>query len=220
LKDLLPAVVYDAIEQHLHDGGVRAREGWEAGEDEEDTLTGHVGAIFQTDWSYLRANGDAWSWRVRYKKFRGRGPGAFEKRSGADGIFQVEVNNSLTIRFKGLLFQAKKGRDLNGNLVEQVASMERIATNGSAVFEYGPDEYRGISGKDYLEAQQTRASRSAVRDKLQPLGTFLGREFLGCAVGLRDLYYEATRGHLWRPDGSAIPFAVRHRLLLQVERLR
>ena len=109
MKDILPALIYGLIEAHIAERAQHAQEGWEGGSDDEDTLTGDLGATFRTPWSSpIRTNGDTWSWRMRYKKFRGHGPGAVEKKSGADGILQVEVTRGSEVQFKGLLFQAKR----------------------------------------------------------------------------------------------------------------
>jgi len=151
VRDILPAAVYEAIEAHITDKARHAHERWSAGSDQEDTLTGDLGATFRTLWSFpITTNGDTWSWRMTYKKFRGRGPGAFEKPSGAGGIFEVEVTLGSQMEFKGILFQAKKIGQMNGELQSQVERMERMAPRGSAVFVYAPESYRAVPGHDYL----------------------------------------------------------------------
>lgn len=217
MKDLLPAPVYGAIEDHIAQRARRAQEGWEGGSDDEDTLTGELGATFRTAWSAsIRINGDMWSWRMSYKKFRGHGPGAFEKESGADGIMQVEVTLGSKVQFKGLLFQAKKIGQLDGNLESQVKRMEEIASRGSAVFEYGPDSYRAISGHDYLAEASSGRPRTA--PQLRPLGEFLAGDFLSCNYGLRGMHYDALRGLLSVPDGSAYRVSLAHRIMIEAYR--
>jgi hypothetical protein len=218
VRDILPAPVYEAIEAHITDKAGHAHEGWPAGSDEEDTLTGDLGATFRTPWSPpISMNGDTWSWRITYKKFRGRGPGAFERSSGADGIFQVEVTLGSQMEFKGLLFQAKKMGQMNGELQSQVERMERMAPRGSAVFVYGPESYRAVPGHDYLA--QASLDRSAIERALQPLGEFLGRDFLSCIHGLRGMHYDAARGLLFLPNGSAYHISVAHRIRIEASRL-
>lgn len=79
MHDVLPDNVYEQIEEHLILMGDEAEEGWDAGNDEEDTLTGHLGAKLQTRWSpTTRSDGRLWKWKVSYKKFRGRGPKALK----------------------------------------------------------------------------------------------------------------------------------------------
>src|SRR5258706_12006601 len=109
MLDVLPIPVYIEIRKHLIDRSKEAVESWESASDEEDALTGELGKTLRKNWtSPVLVNGQSWSWRVDYKKFRGRGRDAFEKTSGADGIFQLEVTIGLEKFFKGVLFQAKK----------------------------------------------------------------------------------------------------------------
>jgi len=208
--------VYAAIESHLLSRARAAVDGWEDGSDDEDTLTGDLGATFRTASSLVvLANGAAWSWRVRYKKFRGRGGGAFETVSGADGILQVEVTRGPEKQFKGLLFQAKKVTARDGQLISQVERMERLADGGSAVFEYGPERYRAVPGHAYLQAEApSRRSKAA---DLTSLGDFLGNAFLPCTTGLRGMYYDALRGLLLLPHGVAHRISVRHRISVEAE---
>jgi len=153
---------------------------------------------------------------MSYKKFRGRGPGAFEKESGADGIIQLEVDLGSEMEFKGLLFQAKKIGQLNGNLQAQVERMEAIAPKGSAVFEYAPDSYRAIAGHDYLAAASL--DKYPFEPALEPLGGFLARDFLSCTYGLRGMHYDASRGLLIHPNGSASRVSLRHRIKIEAYR--
>ena len=106
-----------------------------------------------------------WQWRVTYKKFRGRGQGAPEKETGADGVFQVEVRpgETFVIVPKGVLFQAKKVRGSGRSaLIDQVEEMERIAPGGSAVFQFGPNGYIGVSGRDILVTTELSPRKSLI----------------------------------------------------------
>ena len=192
-----------------------AVEGWEDGSDDEDTLTGDLGATLRTRPSIVTSNGETWMWRVRYKKFRGRGPGALERPTGADGIFQIEVTRGDEKHFKGLLFQAKKAGTTDGRLAAQVERMEGLASGGSAIFEYGPNAYRAATGHAYLTA-----GSPSLRSKgapLQSLSSFLGDSFLPCGTGLRGMYYDALRALLLLPTGPAIRIPIRHRIVVEAE---
>jgi hypothetical protein len=161
-------------------------------------------------------DGSSWKWRIRYKKFRGRGLGAFEKESGADGIVQIEVRQGQErgqekVQFKGLLFQAKKPGRRNRQLSDQVERMEKIAPGGSAVFEYGPKSYRAIPGDHYIAFG--RRNRKASTG--QPIGRFLAQDFLPCAHGKKGMHYDANRLLLILPDGSAYKISLTHRLLIE-----
>ena len=61
-------------------------------------------------------DGHEWRWKVNYKKFRGRGKGAFEKRIGADGIVQIEVvKNDRASEAKAVLTQGIQAAIRAGN---------------------------------------------------------------------------------------------------------
>jgi hypothetical protein len=155
---------------------------------------------------------------VRYKKFRGRGPGAFESVAGADGIIQIEVIRATDSIYKGILFQAKKKairRDRE--LVEQVQKMERLARGCSAVFEYAPDAYRVVTGRSFLE--ELNEPRTRGRDTLR-LGTFLADAFLPCSAGIRGMYYDAVRQILLIPEDGQLKVMhveLGHRIAVEVE---
>lgn len=218
MKEVLPEPIYAAISTHLIDRATKAPEGWEGGSDDEDSLTGDLGGMLRTEWSpLLQDNGDSWRWRVRYKKFRGRGPRAFEKQSGADGIFQIEVSRGLEKHFKGLLFQAKKVGNLDGELVSQVEHMEQLAEGGSAIVEFGPGTYRAVSSVDYLKGRSTPSDQQTV--DFQTLPNFLANVFLPCTSGLRGMYFDAIRALLILPNGVAHQISVRHRISIEAERV-
>jgi hypothetical protein len=217
MRDIIPDQVFQSIQDHLIRVGGSAHSGWSSGKSEEDTLTGDFCGRLRTEWQGSAANGHPWMWRVRYTKFRGRGKNPFEKRSGADGIVQVEVTLAPGVKiYKGLLFQAKKNLlGFNAKTVGQVRTMEEIAPGGSALFLYTPDEYRAISGTTYLERSD------AV--ELPSLGDFLGKGFLPCKNGLRGMYYDAIRDLLLVPTGDrdvrAIPVELQHRVLIEAREL-
>jgi hypothetical protein len=223
VRDLIPITVFETIQEHLVRVGDRAQSGWEAGEAEEDTLTGHLGGQLQRGWTRRVAmNGERWRWRVRYKKFRGRGRRAFEAKSGADGIIQVElIRGPQGDRlYKGVLFQAKKN-NIRGDsrLLEQVKKMEKTAPGCSAVFEYRADGYRAIDGRTYLEHR--RDPTPPAGGGLSSLGAFLAYVFLPCESGLRGLYYDAKRKLLLVPTERnvirGIPVEIGHRITLEVQ---
>jgi hypothetical protein len=118
------------------------------------------------------------------------------------------------------LFQAKKN-DIRHDrrLIEQVQKMEDLANGCSAVFEYRSDGYRAVAGRPFLEELGTRAVFG--RERLQPLGSFLGTVFLPCDAGTRGLYYDGVRRLLLLPteqgEVRAIRVEVGHRIAIEVE---
>jgi hypothetical protein len=198
---------------------LRSRRGSAQNKDEEDSLTGDLGRLLTTHRDiYINVDGHSWRWRVRYKKFRGRGKGAFEGTSGADGIIQVEVTIRGETFFEGILFQAKKvTRFRNAELRRQIISIEKLAPGGSAVFLFGPELYRAIKGTEYLRPDE-RLVGVTIR-KMPPLASFFD-EFLECKSGIRGMYYEAVREQLLLPtiDGQvkAEALEVRNRIKIEI----
>jgi len=219
MRELIPHPVFASIQQHLKTASEDAVSGWESNKDEEDSLTGDLGRLLSTGPHIVfNVNGQPWRWCVRYKKFRGRGPDAFESTSGADGIIQVEATLGSETFFKGVLFQAKKGERLrNGDLRKQVEAIEKIAPGGSAIVLYRPDRYVAIKGTEYLHLKEELVGPMVKR--MQPLTTFFD-EFLECKSGLRGMYYEAVRERLVLPtlDGEikAVPLELRHRIKIEI----
>ena len=223
MRDVIPDRVFRRIQAHLGNRITHAERGWEAGEQEEDTLTGDLGGSLRTDgWIETTQDGIPWRWRVTYKKFRGKGPDALESRIGADGIFQVEVypyGEPMLIP-KGVIFQAKKYRGSSLiDLVEQVKEMEEFAPGGSAVFEFGPEGYRGASGGDILATREATPGR--IPHPGESLGRYLADQFLPCQSGLRGMYYDAVRKNLIVPlpgqrGVKIVHVALAHRIAVQV----
>jgi len=172
MRDVIPAAVFQSVQGRLLRSANLAQEGWEAGSDEEDTLTGDLGARLARNWSRpIRVDGNQWRWRVTYKKFAGRGPGAFEAVVGADGIVQVEVMPfaSAVALYKGILFQAKKTPlRTDRRLIAQVHNMEHVTPGCAAVFEYGPRGYPAAAGTMLLQ----QMDQPTVAERTSSLGDF------------------------------------------------
>lgn len=222
MQDVIPKGVFREIQAHLRKRMIHAEKGWDAGADEEDTLTGDLGGSLRTDgWIESSKSDESWYWRIHYKKFRGRGDDAPEKETGADGIFQIEAHpgDDTLIVSKGVLFQAKKYRGSSrGDMIGQVNKMERIAPGGSAVFEYGPDGYHGASGRDILSKRDLHPHQ--IPHPEGALGDYLADRFLPCESGLRGMYYDAVRENLVVPLAQGgvklLRVSLRHRISVDV----
>ncbi len=226
LKDFLPPIVFEIIRNHLRELGNSAHVDWEAGEADEDTLTGYLGKHLERPWVDVRIPPDTkWRWRVTHKKFRGRGKGAFEKLYGADGIFQVETfdGSSEPQATKGVLYQAKKNDyRADRNLKDQLDKMEKLAPGSSAVIGYDAEGYVGVGSVSYLRENARRLIFSR-GDQLR-LGNFLADKFMPCEAGRMGVYYDAERRILVVPDSGVgtrqIPLELGHRVRVQARRIR
>jgi|HubBroStandDraft_6_1064221.scaffolds.fasta_scaffold01137_5 hypothetical protein len=219
MRGIIPPRVFDSVQQHLRSAGESSVSGWEDNKEEEDSLTGDLGHHICTRRHILvNVDGQVWRWRVSYKKFRGRGRGAYESKSGADGIIQVEAALRDETFFKGVLFQAKKGGEFRTTeLTKQVEAIEKIAPGGSAIILYRPTSYVAVKGTEFLHPGEGLVG--PVIKRMRPLGSFFD-EFLECKNGLRGMYYEAVRERLVLPtiDGQikAVELDVRHRIKIEI----
>jgi hypothetical protein len=123
----IPAQVLDAISDHISIAVEKAVQGfWSANED-EDTLTGHLGACLKTGTRTVAVTREEingpWKWSIDYSKFRGRGRNATESYLGADGILELSLDMGYRRDTKSLLFQSKIDWDNSPDLVEQAIVM-------------------------------------------------------------------------------------------------
>jgi len=160
---------------------------------DEDALTGSLGALISTP-GRVRFAVDSTSEfvvEINYRKIRGRGRGAPEKRFGADGIFQLDISSPGigSVFRKGLPFQSKKnwkGRD--SKLVKQARLMQETV-GGGIVIDYTPQGFKACRSDLVIEARGNRRTVDG-GGNLRPLGQVLAHDFIDCLVGVRGLYYD------------------------------
>lgn len=185
---------------------------------DEDSLTGALGSNISMPSQMIFSEGQRrFSYQISYHKIRGRGPGAPEKRLGADGIFQIEVNDERGKRRKGLPFQAKKGwRNADHSLFDQAHLMLETAGDG-IVIDYRKDLYSACRAEDVLHSQADRrvADRAG---KIQPLGQMLANDFLDCTIGKPGLFFDPETER-WQADVIRPP-AIKHVITTRVSEVR
>jgi hypothetical protein len=216
----IPAEVLDAISAHISTSIERAIQGfWSANED-EDTLTGHLGACLKTGMHTVIVTQDEingpWKWSIDYAKFRGRGKNATEFYLGADGILELSVDMGSRTDTKSLLFQAKTDWVNSPDIVEQaiVMSTWREAAIG---INYTPTSFDAYSIDNILSSRGVKANaRGAI-----PLQDALSQYFIRCKIGNTDLRYDARSRRLyWRDVNGllvSVQFSVPQRIRLNVE---
>jgi hypothetical protein len=166
-----------AFDQHLAD---------------EDALTGALGQSLATLEPVVFDSGEQqYVFRLSYRKIRGRGHDAPEKRYGADGVFQIEVTDrtETVLRRKALPFQSKKNwRGKDKRLAEQASVMNSV-TPGGIVVDYAATGYRACTTQAVIAAG---GSRRAIErfGSMHPLGQMLSRDFLDCTLGVNGLFYD------------------------------
>lgn len=200
-KLYIPDEVKLSIFHHLQNSIDRAINGYLSAHEDEDTLTGHLGACLiinnQTIQVPLEGNeiGGKWTWSIDYYKFRGRGGNATESYLGADGVFELKLNYGSRSEKKSLLFQAKK--EWNTTDKPLFSQCIKLSTwrEASFVLNYTPTIFEAILIDDVIRSRGSRKDIANVSN----LANFLGTDFLDCEIGDNDLEYDAiARRLIWR----------------------
>lgn len=195
MRDLLPPLVLESLRDRYVAGVADAEAHYDLHRADEDSVSGALGQSIAMRAPVVFSDGEhTYVVRIRYRKVRGRGPGAPEHRYGADGLFQIAVTdqNGCTVRQKGLPFQAKMNwRGRNKELLKQAERMEANFHSGIVV-DFTP---KGYSACTVQAAVASRGSRPAADrfGAIRPLGQVLGRDFLDCTIGTIGLYYDTDR---------------------------
>ncbi len=215
----IPDQVKQCISAHLEREIPRAVSGYLSASEDEDTLTGHLGARLRIDTQNVEIQGSdfpgVWRWSIDYHKFRGRGPGATERILGADGIFELRLDRRAAIDRKSLLFQAKNDWRRDPSLLGQCL---RLSTWREAAFvlNYTPNEFQAYSIDQVIRSKGVKQSCPAGK----PLQEYLGTDFLDCLIGSTALYYDAHRRKLvWQTMEHrtvATTFKTGHRFRLNI----
>jgi hypothetical protein len=185
-------LVRSFIEDRYLAGTANAEAQYKNAAGDEDTLTGALGALISTSGPvhFSVYPGIEFVVEINFRKIRGRGAGAPEKRLGADGIFQLEVTaHGQPVFRKGLPFQSKKNwKGRNRQLADQARVMKERVRDGIA-FDYTPGAYAACEIDHVIEAQGNRKTVTQA-GYMQPLGQILAHRFLDCEVGRVGLYYD------------------------------
>jgi len=211
----IPDEVRNAIDLHVRErlAEVESRY-WSAAED-EDTFTGHLGALLGTSERTVVANDRVWRWSIEYAKFRGRGKDATETALGADGIFEIRVHGVEVDGQKSLLFQAKMGPPGGAHAIEQALMMSNWR-EASVFLAYNDDGIRVHSIDTVLRGQAVAGQSTGVR-----FPEFFAGSFLACKVGDSDLRYDAKARTLhWRDEKKhrvAIRFPIPNRIRVSIK---
>lgn len=195
MRDILPPSLIDVLRDRYLAGVADAEASYDQHAADEDSITGALGqAIAMREPLIFSGPNGTYAVSVSYRKLRGRGPGAPEKRFGSDGIFQIQVTDEFgeVVRNKGLPFQAKTNwRGKNSALHEQAGVMEQ-ATPGGLVIDYTANGYKACTAKAVVAAGGRRSNVERY-GAMRPLGQVLSRDFLDCTIGTRGLFFDPDR---------------------------
>src|SRR5262245_812344 len=150
MNDVVEARVLARIGEQIHDAVRAAEKNYEAYSADEDAVTGALGGTFdRTVKGREVVNGTRYRWRTRTTKLRGRGPRALEKETGADGLFEIEVQGAhgIIVARKSLPFQAKNASYGNrAKLAEQAQKIAQLP-GGGCIVHYSPDAYTAAGAR-------------------------------------------------------------------------
>ncbi|MFH1653250.1 MAG: hypothetical protein ABIE74_04250 [Pseudomonadota bacterium] len=208
--------------EHIRTAVSKAIDGYWSASEDEDVLTGHLGACLKIGNKKVRVvqtqselPGD-WTWSIDYYKFRGRGINATERILGADGLFELRLQRGYRTEIKSLLFQAKKDWNSDRDLVTQCIKLSTWR-EAAFVLNYTSEAFEAFSIDEVLKLRGVR--RSAFQAKA--LADFLAEDFLDCLVGDTDLSYEPrARRLIWRALSGEIVatvFRVKHRVRVNIK---
>jgi hypothetical protein len=218
----IPTIVKDVIRTHISSSITDAVHGYSSAAEDEDTMTGHLGAKLRTGWQQIfvpAGQGNElpgrWGWSMIYYKFRGRGPGATEGHLGADGEFELNFEIGTRVEKKSLLFQAKMDGAGGTRLLEQCIKLSTWR-EAAFVLNYADSEFSAFSLDDVIGAGGDLHRITSAPS----LSNYLGGAFLECDIGDTDLRYDATKRTLiWRAiNGEMIAtrFSLKHRIGIKV----
>jgi len=176
--------VRKALAEHYRKGVTAAVNRYEDNAADEDSVTGALGQALSGDGD-INLGKVALRWKTSYRKLRGRGRGAPEKKFGADGIFEIEFEDERGIRSrKSLPFQAKNNISSYGRaeLRDQARKLGDFP-GGGIVVNYRPEGYSVIDA-------DVVASGSATRSNERPLSEVLSGDFLECTCGSATYFFE------------------------------
>ncbi len=216
----IPREVKESIAKHIHESVKKAIDGYLSANEDEDTLTGHLGASLRIKNQKVEVQEEqttgTWKWSIDYYKFRGRGRNATENFLGADGIFEIQLNTRYRTEKKSLLFQAKKEWSNDKNLFEQCIKMSTWR-EAAFVLNYTPNEFQAYTLDDVIKSQGLKSKTLKGFD----LSEFLNNTYLDCLIGDTDLNYDARARMLtWRAMSGEIvatEFSVDNRLAIKID---
>lgn len=197
IEDFVPKQLLIEISKHISNiYEEKQTESWESSRSDEDALCGHFfGAMIKNETKFS----DDLSWKINYKKTRGRGKKNPETAIGADGIYTFELKNKNgeIIFQKAFLFQAKMDKSFNENTtLYQAKKMDSITQTGSVIIVFSEKEFKVIKTSDYLQ--------STSKYPYESFDKYVNDEFLKCLHGEQNMNYDINEEKLTILDDNNI----------------
>jgi hypothetical protein len=202
ITQIVPESIIERLKTHIKEKSLQAEEGWDSAKEDEDSLTGDFFGQLRKKETYE----DGWTIKIDYKKFRGRGNNAYEKKVGADGIITIEVENDSIKHVKSIIFQAKKRK--NEDIKEQLSKMANILPEANMVIVYSDEGYYAETGEEY-----TNSNNLSMR-----AGDYIADIFVGCKKGKWGVEYDPHGKQIKMPESNLADIDLLHRLKIEISK--
>ena len=186
IEDQIYSIGSDKEYEEVKDASAEVAEDvWWSASANEDSLTGDYFGKLRSWNNSVETDAGIYEWSVNHTKFAS-GRSGQEKRTGADGIFEIEIDDGWTVLRKAILVQGKKDWEhKNSGLLDQVSKMETVAHGASAVVNYTQEGF-------YAAAGTVVQNNDGRPKKLIPAGEFFA-DVVECKAGRRGMSYDAGR---------------------------
>lgn len=193
-KILSDSAVKRALEEHYAHGVRKVEKALPSLAEDEDSVTGGLILAFELGPESVTTPNGTVEIRSRAWKIRGRGKGAYEKVSGADGVFEILIRSGEDRELKSIPFQSKNKPQAPGKILTQAKKL--LEHPGGALFiDYSTAPFRTAMVDDVVR------DRGAIEGELG-LAEVLGQKFVGCLIGDWALSYDTTRKCFVDKDGK------------------
>jgi hypothetical protein len=185
------------LADHYRSGVAAAVRGYLDSAADEDALTGALGQALRGQGELAMPDGRVVRWATRHRRLRGPGRNAPEKHLGADGLFEVEMEDEERDRSrKSWPFQATNAAAGYGDsLLRGQAKRLSAFPGGGVVINYRSGGYVAVDAGLVAEGEATRNSEV-------PLADALAEHFVGCRSGSTAYMFEPSVGGVLLVHGS------------------
>jgi hypothetical protein len=198
------------LSDHYRSGVAAAVQGYADSAADEDAATGALGQALRGQGELSMPDGRIVRWATRYRRLRGRSRNAPERHLGAEGLFEVEMEDEEGDRSrKSLPFQAQNAAAGHGDsLLRGQAKRLNAFPGGGVVINYRPEGYVAIDASLVAEGEATR-------DREVPLADALAEDFIGGRRGSTAYLFEPSVGGVLLVHGTFLMvrrWSPRHRI--------
>ncbi|HSD29560.1 MAG TPA: hypothetical protein VLL75_19815 [Vicinamibacteria bacterium] len=177
------------LADHYRAGVAAAVRGFTEAAGDGEATTAALGRALLGQGELALADGRIVRWTTRYRRLRGRGGGAPEKNLGAEGLFEIEMEDEEKDRSRNTLpFQAWMGTPGYGEaLVRGQAKRLAALPGGGVVIGYRPAGFVAVDAGVVAEGYATPGDEVDLADGL-------ARDFVECRRGSTLYLFEPSLG--------------------------